>query len=114
MVEIQENDFNAILERHYQLLGMSEYGKDLKLDIVWNPIDTPTELEMAQIESQQAQTDATYVGAGIIDPTEVRTMLRSNEDSRFRNLSEEMPNDLEGMEDIMAEQEEEQVDDKNQ
>lgn len=107
LVEIQENDFNAILERHYQLLGMSEYGKDLNLDVVWNPIDTPTELEMAQIESQQAQTDATYVGAGIIDPTEVRTMLRANEDSRFRNLSEEMPNDLEGMEDIMTEQEEE-------
>lgn len=91
LVEIQENDFNAILERHYQLLGMSEHGKDLGLDIVWNPIDTPSELEMAQIESQQANTDATYVGAGILDASEVRDMLRSNEDSRFRNLAEEMP-----------------------
>lgn len=96
LVEIQENDFNAILLRHYQLLGMSEYGKDLDLDIVWNPIDTPSEIEMAQIESQQAQTDATYVGAGILGAEEVRTMLRSNEDSRFRNLSEEMPDDLMG------------------
>lgn len=93
LVEIQENDFNTILERHYQLLGMSEHGKDLRLDIVWNPIDTPSELDMAQIEQTQAQTDATYVGAGIVDPTEVRTMLRSNEDSRFRNLAEEMPED---------------------
>lgn len=93
LVEIQENDFNAILERHYQLLGMSEHGKDLGLDIVWNPIDTPTELEVAQIESQQANTDATYVSAGILDASEVRTMLRSNDDSRFRNLAEEMPED---------------------
>ena len=91
LVEIQENDFNAILERHYQLLGMSEHGKDLGLDIVWNPIDTPTELELAQIESTQAQTDSTYVGAGILDAGEVRNMLRGNEDSRFRNLAEEMP-----------------------
>ena len=96
--EIQESDFNRILLWHYQLLSMSEKGKDLNIDIVWDEIDTPTALEQAQIESQQAQTDATYVGSGIIDATEVRTMLRSNDDSRFHNLSEEMPDDLAGME----------------
>lgn len=89
--EIQENDFNAILLRHYQLLSMSEHGKDLGLDIVWDEIDTPTALDAAQIEAQQANTDATYVSAGIIDASEVRTMLRANDDSRFRNLAEEMP-----------------------
>lgn len=107
LIEIQENDFNAILLRHYQLLSISEKGKDLELDIVWNPIDTPTEMEMAQIEQTQAQTDATYVGSGIIDASEVRTMLRSNEDSRFRNLSEELPDTLEGFSDLGAEGEEE-------
>lgn len=99
--EIQESDFNRILLWHYQLLSLSEKGKDLNIDIVWDEIDTPTALEQAQIESQQAQTDATYVGSGIIDATEVRTMLRSNDDSRFHNLSEEMPDDLEGMEENM-------------
>lgn len=99
--EIQESDFNRILLWHYQLLSMSEKGKDLNIDIVWDEIDTPTALEQAQIESQQAQTDATYVGSGIIDATEVRTMLRSNDDSRFHNLSEDMPDDLEGMEENM-------------
>ena len=98
--EIQENDFNRILLWHYQLLGMSEKGKDLGLDIVWDEIDTPTALEAAQIEQIQAQTDATYVGSGILDQSEVRTMLRSNEDSRFRNLAEEMPESMEDMEDI--------------
>lgn len=93
--EIQENDYNTILMRHYQLLSMSEKGKDLGLDIIWDEIDTPSALEQAQIEQTQAQTDATYVGAGIIDQTEVRTMLRANDDSRFRNLAEEMPEDLE-------------------
>ena len=98
--EIQESDFNRILLWHYQLLSLSEKGKDLNIDIVWDEIDTPTALEQAQIESQQAQTDATYVGSGIIDATEVRTMLRSNDDSRFHNLSEEMPDDLAGMEEM--------------
>lgn len=92
--EIQENDYNTILMRHYQLLSMSEHGKDLDIDITWDEIDTPTALEQAQVEQTQAQTDATYVGAGIIDQTEVRTMLRSNDDSRFHNLSEDMPETL--------------------
>lgn len=100
--EIQENDFNAILEFHYELLCLSEKGKKIKLDIVWNQIDTPTELEMAQIESQNAQTDATYIGAGVIDAEELRTIMRSNEDSRYRNLPEEMPEDLENLQDMFG------------
>lgn len=109
--EIQENDYNTILLRHYQLLSMSEKGQDLGLDIIWDEIDTPTALEQAQIESQQAQTDATYVGSGIIDASEVRTMLRANDDSRFHNLAEEMPDDLM---DNMEEEPEEQINDKDQ
>ena len=91
LVETQENVFNRILERHYQLLSISEKGEDLGLQAVWNPIDTPTEVEMAQIESQQAQTDSTYIAAGVIGADEVRGALRANEDSRFHNLPEEMP-----------------------
>ncbi|MEE1227294.1 MAG: DUF1073 domain-containing protein [Bacteroidales bacterium] len=91
LIAIQENDFNYILDFHYELLSLSEYGKDLELNVIWNPIDTPTELEMAQIENQQAQTDATYVSAGVLSQEEVHDMLRQNEDSRFRNLSEETP-----------------------
>lgn len=91
LIAIQENDFNHILEFHYQLLTISKYGKELDLDIVWNPIDTPTELELAQIEYQKAQTDSAYVSAGVLSQEEVHEMLRQDEDSRFRNLSDETP-----------------------
>lgn len=104
LVETQENVFNRILEKHYQMLCMSEYGRDLGLQVVWNPIDTPTELELAQIESQQAQTDSTYIAAGVIGADEVRESLRSNEDSRYHNLPDEMPEMPE-----MQEEEEEDI-----
>lgn len=104
--EIQENDFNVLLEFHYELLCLSEKGKNLKLEVVWNEIDTPTALEQAQVESQNAQTDATYIGAGVIDAEELRTILRTNEDGRYRNLPEEMPEDLENFGDMMGEGEE--------
>lgn len=112
--EIQENDYNTILMRHYQLLSMSEHGKDLDIDITWDEIDTPTALEQAQVEQTQAQTDATYVGAGILDQTEVRTMLRSNDDSRFHNLSEDMPETLIEPEEEESVEVEEKSNDKDQ
>ena len=63
--------------------------------MVWNPIDTPTEKELAEIEQIQANTDSVYIGAGVIDAIEVRDSLRANDDSRFHNLSDEMP-DIDG------------------
>ena len=110
LVEIQENVYNRILDRHYQILSMSEYGRDLGLQIVWNPIDTPSELELAQIESQQAQTDATYIGAGVIGAEEVRDGLRADEDSRYHNLADEMP-EMPDM--MMGEGEEESEEEEN-
>lgn len=91
LIEIQENVYNRILERHYQILSISEYGRDLELCVVWNPIDTPTEKELAEIEQIQANTDSVYISAGVIDASEVRDSLRANDDSRFHNLSDEMP-----------------------
>jgi hypothetical protein len=91
LIEIQENVYNRILERHYQILSISEYGRDLELGVVWNPIDTPTEKELAEIEQIQANTDSVYISAGVIDASEVRDSLRANDDSRFHNLSDEMP-----------------------
>lgn len=105
LVEIQENVYNRILERHYQIMSMSEYGRDLGLQVVWNPIDTPTELELAQIETQNAQTDSTYIAAGVVSAEEVRDGLRANEDSRYHNLDDEMPEMDLGM---MGEEEEEE------
>ena len=107
LVEIQENDFTRILDRHYQLLSVSEYGKDLGLEVTWQPIDNPTELEMAQIESAQAQADSAYVAAGIIDATEIRDVLRANKDSRFHNLAEQKPFEENDLDSLNEENEEE-------
>lgn len=102
LVEIQENDFNVILAKHFEYLSLSEHGRDLNVSPVWNPIDAPTEAELADIELKQAQTDAQYIQSGVVDASEVRETLRNNEDSRFHSLSEDMPEpelDLDGFED---------------
>lgn len=97
LIETQENVYTPIMDRHYELLSWSMYGKDLGLNVVWNPIDTPTEKEVAEIEQIQANTDATYIQAGVVDASEVRESLRANDDSRFHNLSEDMPDIDDGL-----------------
>lgn len=91
LVEIQENDFDTILNKHFEYDCLSTYGRDLHIGTVWQPIDTPTELELADIEQKQAMTDEVYIRSGVVDASEIRTALRNNEDSRFHNLADEMP-----------------------
>lgn len=91
LAEIQENDFNRIMDKHFEYLCLSEYGRNLEVETVWNPIDTPTEEELARIEQTQAATDAQYIQVGVLDPSEVRAALRNSEDSRFHSIEEEMP-----------------------
>lgn len=91
LVEIQENDYNLILEKHYEYLTLSEYGRKIDVEVVWNPIDTPTELELADIEAKQAATDNQYIMAGVLDPSEVRKTLREAEDSRYGSIDPDLP-----------------------
>lgn len=91
LVEIQKNDFDTILDWHYELLTLSETGRQLYLNINWNPIDTPTESEVADIELKESQIDSQYIAAGVIDASEVRATLRDNEKSRYHNLEPDLP-----------------------
>lgn len=93
LIEIQKNDFNAILDFHYKLLSLSEYGRDIGLKCEWNPIDTPKETEIADIEQKKAGTLTSLIAAGVIAPEEARTHLRNDPDSGFDNLAEDMPFD---------------------
>lgn len=80
-----------ILAKHYEYLALSQLGRKLDIDIVWNPIDTPTETELAEIEAKQAATDSQYIMAGVLDASEVRNALRNADDSRYSDIDEQLP-----------------------
>jgi len=87
---VQESDFKPILELHYRLLNKSEYGIDKRYVITFDEIDTPSAKEAAEIRQIEANTDATYVNAGVLAPDEVRTKLRADEKSGYDTLEEEV------------------------
>ncbi len=88
---IEENDFKPILEMHYRLLAMSKYGIDKRYVVRFDEIDTPTAKEAAEIREIEARTDSTYIQAGVIAPEEVREKIRTDENSGYSALEEEMP-----------------------
>ncbi len=90
LLSIQQEDFIPILNRHYRLLTKSEYGKSYEYNCVFNPIDTPSAKELAEINEINCRTNSAYISAGVVSAEEVRNALRQDETSGFNALSEEM------------------------
>ena len=90
LVEIQKADYIPLLDFHYALLSKSKYGVERDYTITFKEIDTPTELERAQINNTIAQTASAYVQAGVISPDEVRDNLIKDPNSGFNDITGEL------------------------
>ena len=90
LVEIQENDYIPIINRHNELYTKSKYGRVIPLDVKFNPIDTPTEKETAEIAQIRSNTAANHINAGITTPDEERDILRNEDGSPYSGLPEEI------------------------
>lgn len=93
LVEIQNNDFIPLLDFHFALLCKSKYGLNRDFTITFKEIDTPSELERAQINQTKAQTDSTYIQAGIFSPDEIRSNLIKDPNSGYNDIEGELPED---------------------
>lgn len=87
---IQRLDYCPILNFHYRLLAKSKYNIDKHYCCVFDEIDTPTEKERAEIRELNSRTDMNYIQAGVISPDEVRDVIRSDVNSGYNALAEEM------------------------
>lgn len=91
---LQEKALRPLIERVNGVVLRSDLSqlKGVKEVITeFNPIDMPTELEKAQVESQQAQAASAYVAAGILSPEEVRKALRAEKGGKYADIEEELP-----------------------
>lgn len=92
---IQSNDLQPMLERHLELVWLSEIkpkmgaGASLYFDVSWRPLDSPTAAEWADINLKKAQTAQALVGIGAIDGQDVREQLRADENNDFFGLLDE-------------------------
>ena len=95
---IQEHDLTELVERHHQLVMKSCGLEVLDLTVNWRPTDSPTAKELAEINKTKADTYSSLVMSGVVDSSEVRTVLVKNPDSGFNDIgnidSDDNPLDL--------------------
>lgn len=66
----QEKTLQPELERLIELLMPHDFER-MDWDLEWNPLDEPTEKEIAEIRKTVAETDAIYLGFGVRSPEQV-------------------------------------------
>ncbi len=87
---VQRHDIQPLLERHYELLFKSE-GINLDIQIVWNPADSPSGEELAQINLIKAQVGNALVTSGAIDGVDERARIIADENSGYSGIPDAVP-----------------------
>ena len=92
---IQTNECQPLIERHHLLLMKSEvipkFGTDFETEIVWNPTDSPSAKELADLNNMKATTAKTYADAGAVDGQDIRTVLVADKYGGYTALEDELP-----------------------
>lgn len=106
---IQNNDFLPLLDRHYQLMMRSEIepqmGVKLHPTVVFNPLDEPTEAELAQVQKLKADTYSVLQQTGAITAQEIAEALVKDERSGFESIDPEDVEEPQDGEDFNTEEE---------
>lgn len=91
---IQTNDLDPLMEGHWVRLSRSEFG-GIEINHSWQPLDSPTAKEYAEIEEIDARRDKYLAEAGAIDGMDIRNRLRSNPNSVYTDIDDSVPEPLE-------------------
>ncbi|WP_237386215.1 phage portal protein [Xenorhabdus sp. Sc-CR9] len=83
---IQANDLEDLLQRHYDILLRSEGLPVVDISISWQPLDSPTAAEYAEIELKDSQTAVNYANVGAIDGQDIRQKLAADKESSYFGL----------------------------
>jgi hypothetical protein len=103
---IQEHDLSPLLDRHYLLVRLS-LGIQIKFVAVWNPVDSMTTSQLADMNDKKADTAEKYINMGAVSPDEVRNNLKQDLHAGYSTLTLATANARPGMspENITAYQE---------
>lgn len=88
---LQDNQMKPLIERNNLLVEKSEFGYSYELETKFNPVDMPTERELAEVRKIDADTDMVLINAGAISPEEARARIIADPNSGYNGLPAEMP-----------------------
>lgn len=85
---LQRHDLTAFVNRHHELCIKSDIspGNPFTVEISWNPLDVPTEKELAEINQIKATIGQTLGSSGAIDGMDERQRITLDKNSGYANL----------------------------
>lgn len=94
----QEAHWSAPIETILKVIQLSLWGEiDPDIGFAWNPLYQMTPAELSDIRLKNSQAAATYIGNGVIDPSEERERLARDPESGYLGLDTDLvivpPND---------------------
>jgi phage-related protein (TIGR01555 family) len=93
---VQEHIMTPMLDRHYLLLGKS-LNLETQIHTDWNPVDSITTIQKADLNQKKAETDVQYITAGVLSPDEARNRLRQDRYANYSTITEEAANTTPGL-----------------
>jgi len=100
----QESDLRPLLERLYEMLYRSAFGKPSdEMKLTFNPLWQIDAVEQSGIDKTNADRDLIYLNAGIVSPTLIATELK--ERGTYKNMTDEDINLVEEMSRMLEEAE---------
>lgn len=93
---IQKHVMSPFLTRHYMLL-MRSLGLDLEVQHVWEPVDSVTMSQRAELNDKKAQTGKALIDGGVISPDEERNRIRDDKNSGYNRLQDDDAETTPGM-----------------
>lgn len=83
----QEKNARPSLQKVFEVVQFGLFGKVIDgLEFEFEPLWEMSDKDLADIRTADAQADVAYVGAGIIDPEEVRERLANDESSLYHGV----------------------------
>lgn len=83
----QQDNLRPLIKKALDIIQLSEFGEiDTGIDFDFLPLYQMDETQQATIRKTEADTDAVYIQAGVLDPSEVRRRLASDPDSPYDGL----------------------------
>ena len=83
---LQSGSLEDVAYAHYERLMMSEFKKEMELDILWHPLKVMSEKEQAEINFIKSQTAVNLYNTGAVGDIDIRTQLSADKTSGYSGV----------------------------
>jgi phage-related protein (TIGR01555 family) len=87
---LQTHDLTPFLDRHYLLTIKSHLNEEFKVTVKWNPLDSMTAKELAEVNKAKADAGSILIQSGAISPDDERNRVINDAGSGYSGMETEL------------------------